>query len=84
MTSSRAVVAEPVPSALAVMVSSGIVAGAGLPARSSVQVPPAWKWFMCLIPSFGSPCMLRSTLTPSPSWVMVAVPLTPESRLGVS
>ena len=44
------VVADPVPSSWAVMVSRGIVTGAVLPARSSAQVPPAWMWFMCFMP----------------------------------
>src|SRR5215217_3663254 len=82
-TSLMVVVADPVPSFWAVMVFRGIVTGAVLPARSSAQVPPAWMWFMCLMPASGRFCIWSVTLTPPLTSSRVAVPLTPESRLWV-
>src|SRR5918997_3560205 len=66
------------------MGSRGIVTGAVLPARSSAHVPPAWMWFMCSMPGSGSPRIWSVTSTPPLTSWRVAVPLTPESRLGVS
>src|SRR5215207_741460 len=83
-TSSMVVVADPVPSSLATTGVRGIVTGAVLPARSSAQVPPPWMWLMCSTPASGKPLMFSSTFTPPSTSVSVAVPLTPESRLGVS
>src|SRR5215212_9678420 len=79
----RVVVADPVPSLWAVMVSRGIVTGAVLPALSSAQVPPAWMWFMCLMPASGRLRISSVTSTPPLTSSRVAVPLTPESRLWV-
>src|SRR5215208_48339 len=80
----RVVVADPVPSFWAVMVFRGIVTGAVLPARSSAQVPPAWMWFICLMPGSGRLRIWSVTSTPPLTSLRVAVPLTPEPRLGVS
>ena len=77
------VVADPVPSFWAVMVLRGIVTGAVLPALSSAQVPPAWMWFMCLTPGSGRLRILSVTFTPPATPLRVALPLTPEPRLGV-
>src|SRR5215218_5576846 len=82
-TSSMVVVADPVPSLRAVMVSRGIVTGAVLPARSSAHVPPAWMWFMCFMPASGRLRISSVTSTPPSTSSRVAVPLTPESRLWV-
>src|SRR5215211_7113699 len=84
VTSLIVVVADPVPSSFATTVCRGIVTGAILPASTSAHVPPPWKWLMCLTPSSGSPFMFNSTFTPPSTFVRVAVPLTPESRSGVS
>src|SRR5215212_1846642 len=65
------------------MVLRGIVTGAVLPARSSAQVPPAWMWFMCLMPASGRSRIWSVTSTPPLTSLRVAVPLTPESRLWV-
>src|SRR5215213_5796764 len=65
------------------MVLRGIVTGAVLPARSSAQVPPAWMWFMCLMPASGRSRISSVTLTPPLTSSRVAVPLTPELRLWV-
>src|SRR5215212_3981072 len=65
------------------MVLRGIVTGAVLPARSSAQVPPAWMWFMCLMPGSGRLRISSVTSTPPATSSRVAVPLTPESRLWV-
>src|SRR5215208_1553704 len=83
VTSLTVVLADPVPSASATTVFRGMVTGAVLPARSSAQVPPAWIWLMCSTPFSGSPSISSSTFTPSSTSLRVAVPLTPESRLGV-
>src|SRR5215218_6767767 len=82
-TSSMVVVADPVPSFWAVTVSRGIVTGAVLPSRSSSQVPPAWMWFMCLMPGSGRSRISSVTSTPPLTSSNLAVPLTPESRLWV-
>src|SRR5215203_377400 len=79
----RVVVADPVPSLWTVMVLRGIVTGAVLPALSSAQVPPAWMWFMCLMPASGRLRISSVTSTPPLTSSRVAVPLTPESRLWV-
>src|SRR5215212_2703240 len=65
------------------MVFRGIVTGAVLPARSSAQVPPAWMWFICLMPGSGRSRISSVTSTPPLTSLRVAVPLTPESRLWV-
>src|SRR5215208_412910 len=83
-TSLMVVVADPVPSLLAVMVLRGMVTGAVLPARSSAQVPPAWMWFMCLMPASGRSRISSVTSTPPLTSSRVALPLTPEWRLWVS